>query len=149
MAEVTGTPVATMEVHVTGRRVISTIVDGIILGIVFAILSILFGETSASGGSANASLGTLGTLLLTVLSLAYFIVMEGYMGQTVGKMVAGIKVVREGTGEAPGLGKAAIRTVLRIIDGLFVYLVAFIVVLISGKNQRLGDMAAETLVVRK
>ncbi|MGI8539921.1 MAG: RDD family protein [Rubrobacteraceae bacterium] len=64
-------------------------------------------------------------------------------------MVAGIKVVREGTGEAPGLGKAAIRTVLRIVDGLFFYLVAFVMVLVSGKNQRLGDMAAGTLVVRK
>jgi uncharacterized RDD family membrane protein YckC len=37
----------------------------------------------------------------------------------------------------------------RIVDGLFSYLVAFIAVLISGKNQRLGDMAAHTLVVRK
>jgi uncharacterized RDD family membrane protein YckC len=37
---------------------------------------------------------------------------------------------------------------LRIVDGLFSYLVAFIAVLISGKNQRLGDMAAHTLVVR-
>ncbi|MDQ3509804.1 MAG: RDD family protein [Actinomycetota bacterium] len=148
MAEVTGPPVATMEVHVTGRRVLSTIVDGIILGVVFAVLSMLFGETSASGGSVNASLGTLGTLLLTVVGFAYFILMEGYMGQTAGKMVAGI-MVREGTGEAPGLGKAAIRTVLRIVDGLFFYLVAFVMVLVSGKNQRLGDMAAGTLVVRK
>ena len=38
---------------------------------------------------------------------------------------------------------------LRIVDGLFSYLVAFITVLVSGKNQRLGDMAAHTLVVRK
>lgn len=149
MAEVTRPPVATMEVHVTGRRVIATIVDGIILSVVFFILAMLFGTTSASGGSASASIGTLPTLLLTVISFAYFILMEGYMGQTVGKMIAGVKVVREGSGEAPGLGKAAIRTVLRIIDGLFVYLVAFIVVLVSGKNQRLGDMAAGTLVVRK
>ncbi|CAN5528741.1 MAG: RDD family protein [Rubrobacteraceae bacterium] len=85
MAEVTGPPVATMEVHVTGRRVLSTIVDGIILGVVFAVLSMLFGETSASGGSVNASLGTLGTLLLTVVGFAYFILMEGYMGQTAGE----------------------------------------------------------------
>lgn len=149
MAEVTGPPVATMEVHVTGRRVLSTLVDGVILFVVFLVLSMLFGTTSASGGSVDASLGTLGTLLLTVVSLAYFIGMEGYMGQTAGKMVAGIKVVREGSGEAPGIGKAAIRTVLRIIDGFFFYLVAFIMVLVSGKNQRLGDMAAGTLVVRK
>jgi uncharacterized RDD family membrane protein YckC len=39
--------------------------------------------------------------------------------------------------------------VLRLIDGLFSYLVAFITVLASAKRQRLGDMAAHTLVVRR
>jgi uncharacterized RDD family membrane protein YckC len=64
-------------------------------------------------------------------------------------MLLGIKVVREDNGEVPGLGGATIRTLLRIVDGIFNYLVAFITVLISGKNQRFGDMAAHTLVVRK
>jgi uncharacterized RDD family membrane protein YckC len=63
-------------------------------------------------------------------------------------MLLGIKVVREDSGEVPGIKTAAIRTVLRIIDGLLFYLVAFISVLASGKNQRLGDMVAHTLVVR-
>ena len=75
--------------------------------------------------------------------------MEGYLGQTLGKMLLGIKVVRENTGGVPGLKAAAIRTVLRIVDGFFSYLVAFVAVLASRKNQRLGDMAAHTLVVRK
>jgi uncharacterized RDD family membrane protein YckC len=39
--------------------------------------------------------------------------------------------------------------VLRIIDGILFYLVAFISVLATQKNRRLGDMAANTLVVRK
>jgi uncharacterized RDD family membrane protein YckC len=60
-----------------------------------------------------------------------------------------IKVVREDNGEVPGLGAATIRTVLRLVDGLFSYLVAFITEMISGKRQRLGDMAAHTLVVHK
>jgi uncharacterized RDD family membrane protein YckC len=38
--------------------------------------------------------------------------------------------------------------VLRLVDGLFSYLVAFITALTSDKRQRLGDMAANTLVVR-
>jgi uncharacterized RDD family membrane protein YckC len=88
-------------------------------------------------------------VLYGVLIVLYYILSEGYLGQTVGKMVLGIKVVREDNGEVPGLGGATIRTLLRIIDGLFSYLVAFITVLISGKNQRLGDMAAHTLVVRR
>jgi hypothetical protein len=65
------------------------------------------------------------------------------------RRIQGIKVVREDNGGVPGVGRATIRTLLRIIDGFFSYLVAFITVLISGKNQRLGDMAAHTLVVRK
>ena len=64
-------------------------------------------------------------------------------------MLLGIKVVREDSGELPGIGAAAVRSVLRIVDGLLAYLVAFVTVLISTKNQRLGDMAANTLVVRK
>jgi uncharacterized RDD family membrane protein YckC len=66
-----------------------------------------------------------------------------------GKMLYGIKVIREDDGEVPGLKAATIRTLLRIVDGLFSYLVAFITVLITEKRQRLGDMAAHTLVVRK
>jgi uncharacterized RDD family membrane protein YckC len=88
-------------------------------------------------------------LIFFVLVVLYYIILEGYLGQTLGKMLCGIKVVREGTVEVPGLGAAALRTVLRLIDGLFGYLVAFIAVLASAKNQRLGDMAAHTLVIRK
>jgi uncharacterized RDD family membrane protein YckC len=129
--------------------VLATIVDLIVLGVIFAVLTVPFGSSSVEGAAVSGSLGTLGTLLYTVIALAYYVLMEGYLGQTVGKMLLGIKVVKEGTGEVPGIGAAAIRTVLRIIDGFFFYVVAFITVLVSGKNQRLGDMAANTLVVRR
>ena len=59
-------------------------------------------------------------------------------------MATGIKVVTEATGANPGVAAAAIRSVLRLVDGLM----AFITVLTSSKRQRLGDMAANTLVVR-
>jgi uncharacterized RDD family membrane protein YckC len=138
------------DVHVTGRRILATIVDGLIFGALYTVMTLLFG-TIASVGSANwnGSMPALATVLYGVIVVLYYILLEGYLGQTVGKMVLGIKVVREDNGEAPGLGGATIRTVLRIVDSLFSYLVAFITVLISGKNQRLGDMAAHTLVVRK
>jgi uncharacterized RDD family membrane protein YckC len=138
------------DVHVTGRRILATIVDGLVFGLLYAVMALLFG-TVTSVGAANwsGSLPALPSLLYVVIIALYYILLEGYLGQTVGKMVLGIKVVREDNGEFPGLGGAAIRTLLRIVDGLFSYLVAFITVLISGKNQRLGDMAAHTLVVRK
>ena len=40
------------------------------------------------------------------------------------------------------------RSVLRVVDGLFGYLVGFVAVVASHKNQRLGDMAARTTRVR-
>jgi uncharacterized RDD family membrane protein YckC len=137
------------DVHVTGRRVLATIVDGVVLAVIFWLFSALFGTTSAEGGQVGASVSGVAALGFFVLAFAYYIVMEGYLGQTLGKMLLGIKVVREDTGEVPGLKAAAIRTVLRIVDGFLSYLVAFITVLASQKNQRLGDMAAHTLVVRK
>ena len=137
------------DVRVTGRRVLAIIVDGFLLAIPFWVLATLFGTSSVEGGQVSASLNGLEFLVYIGLVFAYFFLMEGYLGQTVGKMLLGIKVVREDNGEVPGLGTAAIRTVLRLIDGLFFYLVGFIAILVSGKNQRLGDMVAHTLVVRK
>ncbi len=146
---VSSAPVAATNVHVTGRRVLATLVDAIVLGVLFFVMSMLFGSSSAQGGQVNASLSGVAFLIYLVVVFAYYILMEGYLGQTVGKMLFGIKVVREDSEEVPGIKAAAIRTVLRIVDGLLAYLVAFIAVLASSKNQRLGDMAANTLVVRK
>jgi uncharacterized RDD family membrane protein YckC len=145
---VSGPPVA-LEVHVTGRRILATIVDAIVFSVIFWVLALLFGSTSAEGGSVAFSLGGLGSLICLVVIFAYYTLLEGYLGQTLGKMLLGIKVVREDNGGVPGLGAAAIRTVLRIIGGILFYLVAFISVLATQKNRRLGDMAANTLVVRK
>lgn len=138
------------EIHVTGRRVLATIIDGIVLGIISFVINIptlILGGAGAEGASSAYS--TVANLLFAIVAIAYFVVMEGRLGQTVGKMVVGVEVVREGRTVAPGYGAAALRTLLRIVDGLFAYLVAFIVVLVSDKRQRLGDMAAGTQVVRK
>jgi uncharacterized RDD family membrane protein YckC len=134
------------DVHVTGRRILATIVDGLIFGALYGVMALLFGVLF---GGTNGFMQALPGVLCAVIVVLYYILLEGYLGQTVGKMLLGIKVVREDNGEVPGLGRATIRTVLRLVDGLFDYLVAFITVQITGKNQRLGDMAAHTLVVRK
>ena len=143
----------TMDVHVTGRRILAIIVDGIIVGLPTGLMAALLGVLSSWGGEISASLEGVAGLFLALTSaglyLGYYVLMEGYLGQTIGKMLLGIKVIREDDGGVPGIKAAAIRTVLRIVDGLFSYLVGFIAVLASAKNQRLGDMAAHTLVVRK
>ena len=72
---------------------------------------------------------------------------QGNKRQTVGKIVTKIKVVREDGGEID-ISTAFIRNILRIVDGLFVYLVGAILIWRSSKKQRLGDMIAKTVVVK-
>jgi uncharacterized RDD family membrane protein YckC len=135
-----------LNVHVTGRRVVATIVDGIVLGIIGTLLQLVFGIDSSSGFSlTRLSVG--GSLWMFLVVLLYYTLLEGSIGKTVGKMVTGIRVV-DAEGNPPGYGKGLIRTVLRIIDGLLAYLVGFIIVLSNDRRRRLGDMAAKTQVVR-
>ena len=137
------------DVHVTGRRVVSTVVDAVVLGAAYGLLAAVFGEVRSVGPwNWAADTPPTASVLYALCAAAYFVLMEGRLGQTVGKMVTGIRVVDEATGRVPGYGPACIRTVLRLVDGLLGYLVAFIVVLASARRQRLGDMAARTLVVR-
>jgi uncharacterized RDD family membrane protein YckC len=140
-------------IHVTGRRVVATLIDGLIFGIAYWLLALAFGDIRTEGEAANwvSNLPAWASVVYGLFVIGYYILLEGYLGQTVGKMATGIKVVSEATGTTPGtpgIAGAAVRTVLRLIDGLFSYLVAFITVLASAKRQRLGDMAARTLVIR-
>jgi uncharacterized RDD family membrane protein YckC len=136
------------DVKVTGRRVVATIIDGIIFGIVSQILTAIFGTKTTTSGFSFTRLSTGGNFLTLVLVVLYYVLMEGLLGRTLGKMATGIRVVREDGTSPPGAGAALIRTLLRIIDSLFAYLVGFIIVQASTRRRRLGDMAAKTLVVR-
>jgi uncharacterized RDD family membrane protein YckC len=136
--------------QVTGRRVVATLIDGLVFGVAYWLLALAFGDVRTEGEAANwvSNLPVWASVAYGLFVLAYFVLLEGLLGQTLGKLATGIKVVAEATGQAPGIAAAAIRTLLRLIDGLFCYAVAFVTVLVSGKRQRLGDMAARTLVVR-
>lgn len=136
---------ASTDTQVTGLRVIAFLLDSVIVvvaGVIFGLLVMgLF------GGSLSNTFTT-GYSLAALFYLIELIFVQGATGWTLGKKLAGIRVIREDTGNAPGAGKAFFRTLLLIVDGLFFNLVGFFVIVLSGKNQRLGDMAASTLVVR-
>jgi uncharacterized RDD family membrane protein YckC len=148
-ARISAGPATAFDVHVTGRRVLAIVADGLPLGVTFSAIPVL--ARLAGIGEADAPLlaGYTWAGGFFVLAMACYALMEGYRGQAVGKMLFGIRVVREDGGGVPGFEAAAVRSLLRVVDGLFGYLVGFVAVVASGKNQRLGDMAARTLVVRE
>ena len=70
-------------------------------------------------------------------------------GRTPGKRACGLRVVEEG-GEAIGLRASAVRNLLRLLEGPpTFYVPAIVSILATRRNQRLGDLAAGTLVIRE
>ncbi|HYK47996.1 MAG TPA: RDD family protein [Parafilimonas sp.] len=87
-------------------------------------------------------------LLCYVPLLVYHLVCEISMnGQSIGKKLLGIKVISENGGQ-PALHQYLIRWLLRPFDFYFFGLVGLLTVVNSKRNQRLGDMAAGTLVIK-
>ncbi len=131
-----------------GWRFLAILIDAIILGIVSGVIGAAFGGAQASGGNASVSLAGVPALLAIVISFLYFIVLEALQGATVGKMILGLRVVK--TNGAPiTWTDSLIRNLLRIIDGLFGYLVGAILIWTSPLKQRLGDRLANTVVVKR
>jgi uncharacterized RDD family membrane protein YckC len=70
-------------------------------------------------------------------------------GRTPGKRACGLRVVRSG-GQPIGFVASSVRNMLRLVDGpLTSYIAGIVSIVVSKRNQRLGDMAADTLVVRE
>lgn len=79
---------------------------------------------------------------------AYLIVMEAFVGWTVGKRLLGMKVV-DSNGDHIGLWKSVIRNLLRMVDGLPAFnILGVILITSSEKGQRFGDRVAKTYVVK-
>jgi uncharacterized RDD family membrane protein YckC len=125
------------------RRVLAALVD---LGIVLAgSVVILFAADALSGDSGEIR-GALGAVILG-WALYYHFALESGDGQTVGKKLMKLRVVLV-DGRPAGMREIAMRTVLRVVDGIGGYIVGLIVMLATGRRrQRLGDLAAGTMVV--
>ncbi|MBX0285935.1 RDD family protein [Haloarcula salinisoli] len=134
-----------------GSRIVAFLIDSILTGIVGGIIVFpLFFLIGVGGetGPAGAGLLLIVQLLIPLVVFAYFIVMEGMYGYTVGKKLMSIRVVGE-NGSKIGFGESAIRNILRVVDALpTLYLVGIALIAINDDEQRLGDMAASTYVVK-
>jgi uncharacterized RDD family membrane protein YckC len=133
-----------------GSRFTSALLDYLFQTIILValVLVLRFGTGIDPGSSAIAS---------ALWALGFFVVFWGYdvafevlnSGRTPGKAMNGLRVVRE-SGAPVTFGPSAVRNVLRIIDILpGMYLVGMTSIVVTRRNQRLGDLAAGTLVVRE
>ena len=135
-----------------GDRIIAVIIDTILIFAVSLVIFIplwLLGRFFGFFGSfAFVFFGPI-TLLSWLLWLLYFTYFESTTGQTLGKQLIGIRVVDDTTLQHLDFGRSLVRNILRIIDWLpFFYLIGFILIATNPKKQRIGDMAARSIVVK-
>src|SRR5512145_3290094 len=122
-----------------GERIAATLID---LVFVFTYCIIV-----ASLGSFKET--PVGTMVFMIPALFYHLVSESVMnGQSWGKKIMKIKVVKI-DGTHPIFGPYLIRWIFRLVDVLFLFgAISTIVIIVNGKGQRLGDIAANTTVIR-
>jgi uncharacterized RDD family membrane protein YckC len=127
-----------------GSRSIALILDLLIQSVVLVpVLLVLL--TNGIGGIGEAI--AISVLLFIVLWL-YFPAFELLRnGQTPGKRWQGIRVVRT-DGQPAGLAAVAVRNLIRIVEVTLLPFIALIAMVATPRSQRLGDLAAGTMVVR-
>ena len=128
-----------------GSRFAATLLDLTIqIGAIIAL-----GMALGLGSNSGYVVGAYFVLVFLVL-FAYDIVFETWnSGRTIGKLAAGIRVVRSG-GQPVNFMTSTVRNLIRIVDFLpLFYTVGMISVIVTPRNQRLGDLAAGTYVIRE
>ncbi|MET8295399.1 MULTISPECIES: RDD family protein [unclassified Streptomyces] len=170
----------TVQVATMGRRFGARLIDGVAIGILYGVFSAigiagvfsaqksitdctgmdplspaysscLNDANEATSGFIMTFLGMMALFFL--ITLLYEWLMIAFAGATLGKMALGLKVVKENTGQAPGLGGGFIRWIIPIVGAFLCYIGAVLVYLSpffdnSGKLQGWHDRAAGTLVVK-
>jgi uncharacterized RDD family membrane protein YckC len=134
--------------NLVGRRVVAGAIDVIVLTVVFLFMAAIWGDSQSQGSNVRIGLNGWAFVAYLGIVLVYHLILEGLAGQTLGKKIMGLRVVAMG-GTHSGWGQIEIRTILRLIDWLpLFYFVGIISIAVSQRRQRLGDMAAQTLVVK-
>ncbi len=142
----------TLDFQIAGiaSRFMAALIDTTLILLLYALVGYLFSLltdrfASLGGSVATAIQGIVGFLILW----GYYILFEVFWnGQSPGKRVIGLQVVREG-GRPITFAAAAIRNLIRFVDFLpALYGVGVVVMFVDKRARRLGDLVAGTLVVR-
>ena len=124
------------------HRILAYVIDSVLMGLIWGVAVV-----------AGTALGDTGFLLLVlvgiVATLVYGFLLEGLYGYTPGKYLLGLVVVKS-DGSNCTVGASILRNLLWIVDALpTANLVAMVLILVTDDDQRVGDLVADTVVVRR
>jgi len=143
-----------LELAGVGSRFLAQVLDWLIKGCILFLLAFVTFVLLAMVG-LDVFQRSSNYLIALMLGMGFAIVLGfdiyfevRHNGQTPGKRLAQIRVVREG-GAPVDFTAAAVRNLLGLVDWLpSFYLLGGLLVMVNARSQRLGDMAAGTIVVR-
>jgi uncharacterized RDD family membrane protein YckC len=132
-----------------GERVGAGVIDmliqiGYVVGVIIIATSVL------SSSDLDSDFMTIVMVVLYLPLFFYHLLCEIFLnGQSFGKKAVSIKVVRT-DGTQPGISAYLLRWLIGLIETspLSFGMIAIITILVNGKGQRLGDIAAGTTVVK-
>jgi len=131
------------EVAKVGFRILAFLIDFTFFFMLVYVMGIFFGEPSDSGG---VHLSGFPAFVMFLVSFILWPVSEAIFGQTIGKRVFNLEVVRENY-KPIGMGQAFGRFFLGLID--YFFLIGIIVSTTNSKNQRIGDLVTKTIVIKR
>ncbi len=133
-----------------GDRAVAVIIDHVILFVISLVFLVPLLLLGALGGLFGLGLFFGPPFLVGLLLwLMYFTYFEGTTGQTPGKSMLRIKTMDEVSQRPLDIGMALVRNVLRIVDWLpFFYIIGVVLVEVDAKKKRLGDMVANSIVIK-
>ncbi|MFJ6214447.1 RDD family protein [Streptomyces sp. NPDC092296] len=147
-----------------GSRVAATLLDGLFAGIVPMVLlgigfAVMFNsvldhcDADGNGCDSTGSGGILAGYLLMIAAAVvafgttlWFTYQEGTTGQTPGKRLVNIRVLREVDGQPLGFGMALVRRICHAVDGAVCYL-GYLWPLWDAKKQTFADKIMGTVVI--
>jgi uncharacterized RDD family membrane protein YckC len=135
-----------------GSRAAAYLIDFLIQIALFVVFLVALHLLLSSGNETSGLIGSGAVSLFAFLDfIGYFVISEMLSsGRSIGKRANGLRVVRS-DGGAAGFWASALRNVIRLIDMIPFpsYLVGSVLVLSTTRNQRLGDLAGGTVVIRE
>jgi uncharacterized RDD family membrane protein YckC len=136
------------DTNLAGPRVLQYLLDALISFGLSLIGLLAFVPAAVAGSTPLLVFGLLVFMAGSYLASAWVEVFHAHRhgGQTYGMAALELRVVDDATLGEPTQGQLALRwLMLLFVDG---GLIALVLILVTDKHQRVGDMLAKTLVVR-
>jgi uncharacterized RDD family membrane protein YckC len=121
------------------KRILAAVIDSIIICLAWLVV------IGSLRRGIEAEL-VVNAVYLAVVAFAYYFPQEGLFSFTIGKRLLGLRVLGK-RGDPASIRESLIRNFLRFVDWLpLLYVLGAVTIALSTQRQRLGDMAAGTVV---